>query len=127
MSYGRAAHWLALVFGAWLAIGSSSGAAQQPVPPLTGRVVDATATLTPEALAGFEAKLTAFEQRKGSQIAVLLVRTTAPEAIEEYSLRVAEQWRIGRGGVPRHHAEHRGEPERSPLQNPGHHGLTARS
>jgi uncharacterized protein len=99
MSYGRAAHWLALVVGAWLAIGTSSGAAQQPVPPLTGHVVDATATLAPEALAGLEAKLTAFEQRKGSQIAVLLVRTTAPEAIEEYSLRVAEQWRIGRGGV----------------------------
>jgi uncharacterized protein len=30
---------------------------------------------------------------------VLLVRSTAPEAIEPYALRVAEQWRIGRGGV----------------------------
>jgi uncharacterized protein len=69
------------------------------VPELTGHVVDTTATLTPDALAGLEAKLAAFEQRKGSQIAVLLVRTTAPEAIEEFSLRVAEQWRIGRGGV----------------------------
>ncbi len=99
MSTARAAHWLALLVGVWLAFVSVLAAAQQPVPPLTGRVVDTTATLAPDALARLDAKLAAFEQRKGSQIAVLLVRTTAPEAIEEYSLRVAEQWRIGRGGV----------------------------
>jgi uncharacterized protein len=87
------------IAAAWLIATTSFAAAQQPVPPLTGHVVDATATLAPEALASLEAKLAAFEERKGSQIAALLVRTTAPEAIEEYSLRVAEQWRIGRGGV----------------------------
>jgi uncharacterized protein len=74
-------------------------AAQQTVPELTGHIVDTTGSLAPDALASLEAKLAAFEQRKGSQIAVLLVRTTAPEALEEFSLRVAEQWRIGRGGV----------------------------
>ena len=74
-------------------------AAQEPVPPLTGHVVDTTATLSQDAIASLEQKLTAFEQRKGSQIAVLLVRTTAPEAIEPYTLRVAEQWRIGRSRV----------------------------
>jgi uncharacterized protein len=99
MSYGHAAHWRALIVGAWLAVASFSSAAQQPVPPLTGRVVDTTATLAPDALARIDAKLASFEERKGSQIAVLLVRTTAPEALEEYALRVAEQWRIGRGGV----------------------------
>jgi uncharacterized protein len=82
----------------WLAASVFVGA-QQAVPPLTGHVVDTTGTLAPDAVASLEAKLAAFEQRKGSQIAVLLVRTTAPEAIEEYSLRVAEEWRIGRGGV----------------------------
>ena len=99
MSTARAAHWLALLTGVWLSFVGVLAAAQQPVPPLTGRVVDTTATLAPDALASLDAKLAAFEQRKGSQIAVLLVRTTAPEAIEAYSLRVAEQWRIGRGGV----------------------------
>jgi uncharacterized protein len=77
----------------------SWAAAQQPVPPLTGRVVDTTATLAPEAVASLEAKLAAFEERKGTQIAVLLVRTTLNEAIEEYSLRVAEEWDIGRSRV----------------------------
>jgi uncharacterized protein len=74
-------------------------AAQQAVPELTGHVVDTTGSLAPDALAGLEAKLAVFEQRKGSHIAVLLVRTTAPESLEDFSLRVAEQWRIGRGGV----------------------------
>src|SRR6185295_10628044 len=46
-----------------------------------------------------EQKLAAFEARKGSQIAVLIVPTTRPEAIEPYSIRVVEQWKLGRKGV----------------------------
>ena len=89
----------ALLLAAVLAAALGRVAAQQPVPPLTGHIVDTTATLSQDAIAGLEQKLAAFEQRKGSQIAVLLVRTTAPEAIEPYALRVAEQWGIGRGRV----------------------------
>jgi uncharacterized protein len=70
--------------------------AQVAVPLLSGRVVDLTGTLTPEATTRLEQKLQAFEARKGSQIAVLLVPTTQPEAIEQYSIRVAEAWKIGR-------------------------------
>jgi uncharacterized protein len=69
------------------------------VPPLTGRVVDQTGTLTSEAAARLEQKLRDFEARKGSQIAVLIVPTTQPEAIEQYSIRVAEAWKIGRKKV----------------------------
>ena len=70
--------------------------AQIAVPPLTGRVTDQTATLSPEQKSVLEQTLQAFEARKGSQLAVLIVPTTAPEAIEQYALRVAEQWKIGR-------------------------------
>lgn len=73
--------------------------AQVPVPPLTGRVTDQTATLTTEQKAALEQTLQAFEARKGSQIAVLIVPTTAPETIEQYALRVAEQWKLGRKKV----------------------------
>jgi uncharacterized protein len=73
--------------------------AQIAVPPLTGRVVDLTGTLTREQRAGLERMLQEFEARKGSQLAVLLVPTTAPEAIEQYALRVGEQWKIGRKNV----------------------------
>lgn len=73
--------------------------AQVPVPPLTGRVTDQTATLTAEQKAALEQTLQAFETRKGSQLAILIVPTTAPEAIEQYALRVAEQWKLGRKKV----------------------------
>jgi uncharacterized protein len=74
--------------------------AQQAVPPLEGRrVVDLTGALSAEAAGALDAKLAAFEARKGSQIGVLLVATTSPEAIEQYSLRVSEAWQLGREGV----------------------------
>jgi uncharacterized protein len=66
------------------------------VPPLTGRVVDKTATLSSGDIASLDQTLKDFEARKGSQIAVLIVPTTQPETIEQYSLRVAEAWKIGR-------------------------------
>ncbi|CAN5435902.1 YgcG family protein [soil metagenome] len=69
------------------------------VPPLTGRVVDLTATLSADQAAALEQKLKEFEDRKGSQLAVLIVPTTQPEAIEQYSLRVVEQWKLGRKKV----------------------------
>ena len=73
--------------------------AQVAVPPLTARVTDLTGTLTREQQAGLERMLQEFEARKGSQLAVLMVPTTAPETIEQYALRVAEQWKIGRKKV----------------------------
>ena len=73
--------------------------AQVPVPALTGHVIDQTATLSPEQMAGLEQTLQTLEARKGSQLAVLIVPSTAPEAIEQYALRVAEQWKLGRKKV----------------------------
>jgi uncharacterized protein len=75
------------------------GVAQLPVPRLTSHVVDRTATLSAAQAATLEASLAAFEARKGSQLAVLIVATTAPEAIEPFALRVAEQWKLGRKKV----------------------------
>lgn len=74
-------------------------AEDRPIPALTGRVVDETETLTAEQKRALEQKLRAFEQRKGSQIAVLITGTTFPEPIESYSIRVADAWKIGRKGV----------------------------
>src|SRR5260370_27322959 len=66
------------------------------VPPLTGRVVDQTGTLSSADVASLTQTLKNLEARKGSQVAVLIVPTTAPETIEQYSIRVAEAWKIGR-------------------------------
>jgi len=76
-----------------------AASADVAVPPLTGQVVDQTGTLSSADIAALTRKLKDFEARKGSQIAVLIVPTTAPEAIEQYSIRVAEAWKIGRRKV----------------------------
>ena len=86
--------FLAIALGWSLLVG-----AQIPVPPLTERVTDQAALLTAEQQASLEQKLQAFEARKGSQLAVLIVPTTAPETIEQYALRVVEQWKLGRKSV----------------------------
>jgi uncharacterized protein len=70
-----------------------------PVPPLERRVTDQTGTLAPDQISALEDRLADFERRKGSQIAVLIVPTTAPETIEQYAIRVAEEWKLGRKGV----------------------------
>jgi len=74
----------------------ASGQAQQPIPKLSARVTDLTGTLTAEQQATLEDKLRAFEARKGAQIAVLVVATTEPEDIVNYSYRVAHNWKLGR-------------------------------
>ena len=74
-------------------------AEDRPIPALSGRVLDETATLTAEQRRALEEKLQEFEQRKGSQIAVLIVGTTFPEPMESYSIRVADAWKIGRKAV----------------------------
>ncbi|MDB5654509.1 MAG: hypothetical protein JWQ94_2122 [Tardiphaga sp.] len=69
------------------------------VPALSGRVVDQTMTLSQTEQSALDATLRDFEARKGSQVAVLIVPTTAPETIEQFSIRVAEAWKIGRKKV----------------------------
>lgn len=97
---GRCRRWAAALFGLLLAV--ALGAAAQdlvPVPPLKGRVTDMTATLSREQAASLEQSLRAFEDRKGIQIAVLIVPSTRPEAVEQFALRVVEQWKLGRRKV----------------------------
>lgn len=77
----------------------ASAGAEVAIPPLTSRVTDLTSTLDAQRRDALEQKLAAFEAAKGSQIAVLIVPTTQPEAIEQYSIRVVEQWKLGRKGV----------------------------
>jgi uncharacterized protein len=73
--------------------------AQVAVPRLAARVTDQTGTLSAEQSSQLERKLAAFEERKGSQLAVLIVPTTEPEDIAEFGIRVAEAWKLGRENV----------------------------
>lgn len=92
--------WFAKALLFCLAIGwSVATVAEVAIPPLTARVTDVTGTLTPDQKATLEQSLGDFEAKKGSQIAVLIIPSTAPEAIEQYSMRVVEQWKLGRKKV----------------------------
>lgn len=81
------------------ALGAPPVPAEQPVPVLRARVTDLTGTLTQPQSTALEETLAAFERQKGAQVAVLIVPTTAPETIEQYSMRVVERWKLGRKGV----------------------------
>ena len=96
MNVARAA--IAL-FIALFTFGGAGVRADVPVPTLNARVTDETGTLTDEQKATLEQTLANFEAKKGAQIAVVIVPTTEPETIEQYSIRVAEQWKLGRKNV----------------------------
>ncbi len=91
--------WIALLSGLLLATGGARAQSLQPIPRLEARVTDLTGTLTAGQQAELEQKLADFEARKGTQIAVLLVPTTSPEEIEQYSIRVVDAWKLGRKSV----------------------------
>lgn len=90
---------LAGLIAGWLLLCASALQAQVPVPPLAARVTDLTGTLSGEAVSRIEAQLKDLEARKGAQIAVLIVPTTQPEDIEQFGIRVADRWKLGRKGV----------------------------
>ncbi len=69
-----------------------------PIPALSSRVTDAAGVLGVSARQELEAKLAAFEQATGGQLAVLIVKTAEPETIDQYGIRVGETWKIGKKG-----------------------------
>ncbi|RDS85438.1 TPM domain-containing protein [Dyella psychrodurans] len=91
--------WMVLAI-ALLSPWTLSHADDQPaVPTLTRHVTDLTGTLTPQQVDQLDAQLTNLEKQKGAQLVVLMVGTTQPDDIEDYSLRVAEANKLGRKGV----------------------------
>jgi len=94
----RAARWLA---AALLLVAAGLVAAQDvlPVPPLSGRVVDQTGTLSAAQAKALTDKLAAIEDKRGSQVVVLIVPTVQPEDIAAYAQRIADSWKLGRKQV----------------------------
>jgi uncharacterized protein len=95
VTFARASLVLVLALAAVAA--GAQGLAPLPAARPNVAVVDLTGTLTPDQLAALEQKIDAFEQRKGAELAVLMVPTTQPEDIAQYGIRVAEAWGVGRG------------------------------
>ena len=92
--------WAALLVLALALAGTGAAQAQLAAPPkLTGHVLDQAGMLGPGQRDKLEAVLADYEAKTGSQIAVLLVNSTEPEQIEQYGIRVADAWKLGRKGV----------------------------
>lgn len=85
--------------GAAVLLFAAVAAAEVAVPPLESRVTDLTGTLSAPQVRTLEERLREFERRKGSQIVVLILPSTAPETIEQYSIRVADAWKVGRAKI----------------------------
>lgn len=85
----------------WLALLPAVGWAAElvPLPVLSARVTDLTATLDATQRGRLEAQLAAIDRAGRAQIAVLLLPTTQPETIEQFGIRLAEAWKIGHKGV----------------------------
>lgn len=73
--------------------------AEVAIPPLNAAVTDVSGLLNAAQKTELEQRLRAFSAQKGSQVAILIVPTTKPETTEQYAIRVAEQWKLGRKGV----------------------------
>jgi len=73
--------------------------AQVAIPKFEALVVDLTGTLTAAQQSALDEKLTAFQARKGTQVAVLILPTTKPEEIAQFGVRLAEAWKVGRAKI----------------------------
>ncbi|GGA35028.1 hypothetical protein GCM10010981_25110 [Dyella nitratireducens] len=72
---------------------------QPAVPKLTRHITDLTGTLSPQQIDQLDAQLVNLEKQKGAQLVVLMVGSTQPDDIEDYSLRVSEANKVGRKGT----------------------------
>lgn len=88
---------LALAALCWAALAQAQDLL--PVPPLSGRVIDQTGSLSAQQAAALDAKLAAFEAQAGPQIVILIVARTLPEDIAGYAQRVGDEWKLGRSGA----------------------------
>lgn len=91
--------WLTALWVAVLSLFALAAEGLAPIPPLAARVTDLTGTLTADQRTMLEARLARIEREKGAQIAVLLLPTTRPETIEQFGIRLAESWKLGRKGI----------------------------
>lgn len=65
------------------------------IPALTGHVIDQTSTLTAQQQRTLEHTLQSYVEQKGRHFVVLVIPTAAPESIEQYAMRVSDQWQLG--------------------------------
>jgi uncharacterized protein len=81
-----------------LFFGSAVTAAGREVPGYKGYVNDYAAMMSAEARAKLERDLQAFDLSDSTQIAILTIDSLDGDPLEDFSIRVVDQWKIGRKG-----------------------------
>jgi len=89
----RLFHWVAAILVVTTFVGHAA-----EVPFLAGRVNDIAGLLKPSTFVELESILKAHEDSTSNQVAVLIISSLEGESLEEYSIRVAETWRLGQKG-----------------------------
>ena len=97
MATGKRILWLALLLLSVLS--NSQFAKGMEVPPLTGRVNDYANMLSQATRQQLESVLSNFEKEESTQLVILTITSLAGENLEEFSLKVAETWKIGQKGL----------------------------
>jgi uncharacterized protein len=92
-------HWRVALATLLLVAGGARAPQLSAIPPLDSPVVDTTGTLDPAAKQSLVQQALALQQRKGSQLQVLVVPSTQPEDIAQYTQRVFDQAKLGRKGI----------------------------
>ena len=98
-SFSSVSSVVRLLLAVFLLLGGTFATAEVAIPPLATRVTDLTGTLSADQKTQLENSLAQIETAKGSQVAILLLPTTQPETIEQYGIRLADTWKVGRKGV----------------------------
>ncbi len=75
-----------------------SAVSAKEVPALSGRVNDYADMISPETERVLEDQLHTFEESDSTQIVILTVNSLEGNALEDFSIRVAEKWKIGQAG-----------------------------
>ena len=68
------------------------------VPPLIGRVVDTAKVFNRQHLQTLDQEIVALEKASGGQMAILTIPSLQGNVLEDFSLKVAETWKIGHKG-----------------------------
>ena len=90
---------LLAAFSCALVVCAAAAQGLTAIPPLRAHVTDLAGMLGAQQVSALDKILADYQARTGSQIAVLLLPSTAPEAIEQYGIRVADAWKLGRKGI----------------------------
>ena len=91
--------FIAFVFSNLVLTGRVRAQDLQVLPALSAHVMDLTGTLDAAQRQSLEAKLTSFEQSRGAQLVILMVPSTQPEDIADYTQRAGDAWKIGRKDI----------------------------